>query len=171
MSNKRGHGDGGIDERGPDTWRLRYRVNRKRFAKTFHGSLSDARKELRRLIRSGDTGEHIAPDRITVEQWIDRWIALLERQPSDGEKEGAKRKRGLVNRRTLERYEELLRCHVKPTLGERPLQQLQASEIDDLYVKLEEKLSPRTVHHVHTVFGACLKSAVRKTLINNSPAC
>jgi integrase len=65
MTNKRGHGDSGIDERGENVFRLRYRVNRKRFSKTFHGTMSEARKELRRLIRSGDTGEHIAPDKIT----------------------------------------------------------------------------------------------------------
>jgi integrase len=75
MTKRRAHGDGGIDPRGPDTWRLRYRVNRKRFTKTFHGSLSEARKELRRLIRSGDTGEHVAPDKIMLAQWVEQWIA------------------------------------------------------------------------------------------------
>jgi integrase len=50
-----------------------------------------------------------------------------------------------------------------------PLQQIQPSEIDDLYMKLEQKLSPRTVHHLHTVLGACLKSAVWKGLIPSSP--
>jgi integrase len=168
MKGKRSYGDGGIDERGENSWRLRYRVNGKRFSKTFRGSPSDARKELRRLIRSGDTGEHVSPAKITLAEWIDRWIALLERQPNDNEGEG-RRKRGLVNRRTLERYEELLRCHVKPTLGRRPLQQLQGSEIDDLYHKLEGHLSPRTVHHVHTVLGACCKVAVRKGLISSDP--
>ena len=125
------------------------------------------------MIRSGDVGEHVAPDKITVAQWIDRWIALLERQSKEQTEQPAhekkKRKRGLVNPRTLERYEELLRCHIKPMLGERPLQQLQASEIDALYVKLETTLSARTVHHVHTVFGACLKSAVRKAFISSNP--
>jgi len=170
MTKKRAHGDGGIDPRGPDTWRLRYRVNQQRFTKTFHGSLGEARKELRRLIRSGDTGEHVAPDKVTVAQWVDRWIALLKRQPNEEAGEGSKkRKRGLVNPRTLERYEELLRCHVKSTLGARPLQHLQASELDDLYVKLEKKLATRTVHHVHTVLGACLKAAARKGLMIASP--
>ena len=56
-----------------------------------------------------------------------------------------------------------------PTLGERPLQQIKPTEIDDLYVCLEDRLSPRTVHHVHTVLGACLKVAVRKGLITSSP--
>jgi integrase len=165
MSKRRAHGDGGIDQRGENVFRLRYRVVGKRFTKTFHGSLSDARRELRRLIRSGDTGEHVAPDRIVLAEWIDRWIALLERQPGDD----TRRKRGLVNRRTLERYTELLRCHVVPALGSRPLQQIQASEIDNLYVALERRLSTRTVHHIHTVLGACLKAAMRKGLLTSSP--
>jgi integrase len=157
----RSYGDGGIDARGRDTWRLRYRVKRVRYVVTFHGSLSEAKKELRRLIRSGDTGEHIAPDKMTVKQWIDQWIAAGA--------PGRRKKR--VGRRTLERYDELLRCHVVPTLGARPLQQLQATEIDALYQKLESAgvIAPRTAHHVHTVFGACLGTAVRKRLITVSP--
>jgi integrase len=161
MTKRRAHGDGGIDPRGPDTWRLRYRVNRQRFTKTFHGSLSDARKELRRLIRSGDTGEHVAPDKIMLAQWVDQWITA-----------GAPgRRQKKVGRRTLERYDELLRCHVVPTLGPRPLQQIQASEIDGLYTRLEQsgELSTRTLHHVHTVLGACLNTAVRKGLLVASP--
>jgi integrase len=165
MTGKRSHGDGGIDARGENVWRLRYRINGKRFSETFHGTLLEARKELRRLIKSGDDGEHIAPDKITLATWIGRWIALLERQQDEGER----RRRGLVSARTIERYAELLRCHVTPTLGTRPVQKIQASEIDDLYVKLEKKLSPRTVHHVHTVLGACLKSAVRKGLRAANP--
>lgn len=163
---KRSHGDGGIDERGENAYRLRYRVDGKRFTKTFHGSLTEARKELRRLIQSGHSGEHVEPAKVTVATWIDRWIVLNQRHGVEAD--GSSR-RGLVNRRTLERYEELLRCHVTPKLGKRPLQKLQGTEIDDLYVALEKKLSPRTVHHVHTVFGACLKAAVRKGLISNNP--
>jgi integrase len=163
---KRSFGDGGIDERGEGRYRLRYRHNGKRFSKAFRGSISEARKELRRLIKSGDDGEHIDPSKVTVATWIDRWIILNQRH--DVEADGSSR-RGLVNRRTLERYEELLRCHVTPTLGKRPLQKLQGTEIDDLYVALEKKLSPRTVHHVHVVLGACLKAAVRKGLITSSP--
>src|SRR5688572_14240026 len=60
-------------------------------------------------------------------------------------------------------------CHVVPALGARSIQQLQPSEIDDLYVTLEARLSPRTVHHVHTVLGACLKAAVRKGVLTANP--
>jgi integrase len=160
--NRRDHGDGGIDARGPDRWRLRWRVDGKRFSKSFRGSISDARKELRRLIKSADDGQHVAPDKLTLAASVDCWIALLRR--GDG-----KTKRGLVNARTLERYQELLRLHVIPTLGARPLQRLSATEIDTLYTKLERGLATRTVHHVHTVLGACLNAAVRKGLLIVSP--
>jgi integrase len=73
---KRGYGDGGIDARGPNTWRLRYRVDGKRHTKAFHGTKSEAQKELRRLLASADKGEHVAPDRITLTQWTEHWLAI-----------------------------------------------------------------------------------------------
>ena len=74
-----------------------------------------------------------------------------------------------MGQRTIERYAELLRCHVLPTLGLRPLQQLKASEIDRLYVKLGDKVSLRTAHHVHIVLGACLGTATRTRKLVRNP--
>jgi hypothetical protein len=107
---KRSHGEGTIDTRGENRHRLRYRVSGKRFTQTFEGTLKEARQELRRILGKADTGEHIAPDKITLGQWIDQWIT-----------NGApgRRKTG-VGRRALERYEQLLRVHVVPELGARP---------------------------------------------------
>ena len=157
--NKRGHGDGGIDQRGENVFRLRYRVNGKRHTKTFRGTLGEARKELRALVTAGDTGDHVDPTKMTVEQWIDQWI-----------KAGAPgRKKKKVGQRTLERYEELLRVHVKPKLGTRPLQKLQATEIDQLYSGLETKIAPMTLHHVHVTFNSCLSTAERKGLLRSNP--
>jgi integrase len=164
---KRSHGDGAIDTRGKNTHRLRYRVNGRRFTKTFHGTLTEARKELRALVRSGDTGEHVDPTKMTVGQWIDQWI----------EAGAPGRKKKKVGQRTLERYEELLRVHVKPKLGARPLQKLAATEIDELYRELDSlvdedgdrKIAPMTLHHVHVTFNSCLSTAERKGLILANP--
>lgn len=164
---KRSHGDGSIDQRGENVHRLRYRVNGRRYTKTFHGTLTEARKELRKLLREGDTGDHIEPSKITVAQWIDTWIAAGA--------PGRRKKR--VGQRTLERYEELLRVHVKPTLGDRRLQKLQATEIDALYKELDERvdedgeraIAPMTLHHVHVVFNSCLATSERKGLIRATP--
>jgi integrase len=156
---RRDRGDGGIDQRGENSWRLRYRIKGQRFTKTFHGKRADAQKEVRRLLKSGDDGTHVAPDKITLGEWVELWIASGA--------PGRRQKR--VGRRSLKRYGELLRGHVVPTLGARPIQQIQATEIDALYVKLGGKLAPRTAHHVHTVLGACLTTAVRKGLLAASP--
>src|SRR5438034_10494911 len=104
MASKRAFHDGGIDERGEDRWRLRWRVAGKRYSKAFHGTKRAAQSELRRLLKSADDGAHVAPDKTTLAAWIERWLGLQERR--DGEQPG-KRKRGLVNARTLERYAEL----------------------------------------------------------------
>jgi integrase len=166
MTSKRDHGDGGIDQRGPDQWRLRWRVASKRYSKSFHGTKKAAQTELRRLLKSADDGAHVAPDKITLGAWVDRWLVLLERR--DGEETG-RRKRGLVNARTLERYSEMFRLHVLPTLGKRPLQQITPTEIDALYTRLEARLSPNTVRFLHAVLGSCLNVAVRKGLIIANP--
>jgi integrase len=114
---------------------------------------------LRALVRSGDTGEHVEPAKITVSQWIDQWI--------EAGAPGRNKKR--VGQRTLERDEELLRVHVKPKLGARPLQKIAATEIDALYGELETKIAPMTLHHVHVTFNSCLSTAERKGLLVTNP--
>jgi integrase len=171
ITNKRGHGEGAITQRGQDRWRIRWRVGGKRYTATVQGSMADARRTLRAKLKAGDDGAHVAPDRITLSQWATQWLDLLAR--NDGQIAGerrAKRGRGLVNRRTWERYEEVMRLHILPALGTRPLQKITATEIDALYVKLEQTLSARSVNQVHTNLKACLSAAVRKGLLMVNPA-
>jgi integrase len=159
MSNRGHYGSGSIDPSGEGAWRLRYRIDGQRFAKHVKGTKQEATKELRRLLREGDTGTHVAPDKTTLGDWIDHWISI-----------GAPgRRKKKVGRRTLERYAELLRTHVVPALGQEKLQQIQSTKIDKLYAGLEEKIAPRTAHHVHTVFNACLGAAMRKGLLSANP--
>jgi integrase len=74
-----------------------------------------------------------------------------------------------VNARTIERYAQLLKLHVVPVLGARSLQQIKPTDIDALYATLRQRLSARTVHHVHTVLGSCFKTAVRKGELRSNP--
>jgi integrase len=159
MTKRRSYGDGGIDARGENSFRLRYRIGKKRYAKTFHGTRAEARTELRALLRSGDTGEHVAPTKDTLAEWAEHWLSI-----------GAPgRKKRRAGRRSVERYEQLLRGHVIPELGAKKLQQLHPTDIDRLYQSIEGKLAPKTQHCVHTVLSACLNAAVRKGLLSISP--
>jgi integrase len=156
MTRKRGHyGSGSIDPSGENSWRVRYRIEGKRFTKVVEGTKTEAAKELRRLLHSGDEGKHVAPDKITLAQWIDEWLALKERT---------------TEAQTLERYATIMKIHVVPALGTRLLQKITATDVDKLYGKLEQKLSPRTMGLLHVVVKSCLATAVRKGLLSTNPA-
>jgi Tfp pilus assembly protein FimT len=117
MAGKKGHyGSGTIAPSGKRSWRIRYRSEGKRLAKTIRGSRTEAARELRRLLQTGDDGVHVAPDRITLAEWIDRWLAL----------------RPNVKAGTYQRYETFLKKLVAPALGARLLQKITSTDIDDL---------------------------------------
>jgi integrase len=151
---KRSHGAGSVGKRGENSWRLRYYVGDDRHAVTFRGTKKEAEVELRRLLGDADKGEHIAPAKLTLQQWTEQWIELkaADRQ-----------------HKTVARYEDLLRLHVLPKLGERRLQQITAHEINLLYAQMIT-LAPRTRHHVATVLKSCLQAAVESKLIATNPA-
>ena len=138
---------------------MRYRVGVRRFSTTFKGSKTEASKELRRLVHSGDTGEHVSPSKVTFAAWVDHWISLG--CPGKSKQE--------VTRRTVSRYAELLRVHVKPVLGKKVMQKITATDIDKLYAVVAGKVSGTTCHHIHVVLGSCLSAAVRKKIIPRSP--
>jgi integrase len=160
----RKYGNGSIDDRGNGSFRLRYRIAGISYTKTIQAKgIREARAKLAEIV--GKPDKHIAPDTTTLEDWIGQWLELLKRNPT-----GSKvRRRGLVNPRTAERYEQLLQ-HAKTALGKVLLQKLTASQIDALYLKLEEKLAPRTILQLHNCLRPCLASAAKKKLIGENPA-
>jgi integrase len=157
---KRSHGDGSIQRRGENSWRLRYRVGDDRHEVTFRGTRDDAKKELRKILKSADDGQHVDPSKKTLGQWIEEWLAA-----------GAPgRKKRRVGQRSLERYEQVLNIYVKPTLGKTALQKLTASMIDRLYADIaKSEIAPRTALQIHVIFGACLATAHRKGEIAHNP--
>ncbi len=160
----RHYGAGYIEARRPGIWRVRYYVGGQRHSVTVNGTRMDAQRKLRELLGAADTGEHIAPSRLTLTAWMKHWLLLLGR----GEANGVRR-RGLVSPRTRERYEELLQGYVLPSLGDRLIQKLTPTEIDRLYIALEQRVSVTTVRHVHVALRSCLATAVRKGHLAKNP--
>lgn len=60
---------------------------------TVVGTRKDAERELRRLLRTVDTGEHVDPNRITVGKWLSDWLSAV---------------RGEVAPKSYERYAEVV---------------------------------------------------------------
>jgi len=158
---KRGHNEGGIDQRGPDRWRLRWRVDDRRFSKTVRGPKKAAQTELRRLLETADRGEHVAPARTSVAEYIRGWL-------DDNNH---------ITPKTLERYRQLAEKQIIPHLGAIMLQNLRPAQIQEWHRALLREgnatgrpLSPRTVGHAHRVLHRGLERAVRLELISRNVA-
>lgn len=120
-----------------------------------------AAEELRKRLASIDSGTHVAPNRVTVQQHFATWLDGLRKQPS-----------------TIASYRKNVRLHVVPHLGALRLDQVTGTRLTKLYRQLETSgradgkggLSPRTVRYVHTILHAGLGAAVRDGLLMANPA-
>jgi integrase len=152
---RRDHGDGGIDERGPGRWRLRWRVDGKRCSKSFRGSIGDARRELRRLIKSADDGQHVAPDKTTIGDYLRGWL------DADAG----------ISPKTRERYRQLAKRQIVPLLGSVAVQKLRPAQVSDWHsALLKTGLAARTVGHAHRVLHRGLERAVGLEIVARNAA-
>lgn len=87
---------------------------------------------------------------------LDRWL---------------KASKSRVAPRTYDRYAEVVRLHISPTLGRVPLGKLRPLQLENLYKSLEDGgLSRQTVLHVHRVLFTALRQAVRWQLVTRNVA-
>ena len=162
---------GHIRERSSGSWELRYSLGtdpatgRRRVATTtVKGNRRAAEKELRRLLRTLDTGEHVDPSHMAVRQWLDHWLATIHTE---------------VAPKTAERYSEIVHNFLIPGLGGHALLKLTPVHIQHAYSRwatsgrLDRKpgaLSPRTRRHIHRILRTALARAVEQQVIARNPA-
>ena len=100
---------GSIQKRGMGSWRLIFDLergfdgNRRQKVVSFKGNKRDAERELSRLITELENGGFADPHSLTLAEYLDRWLdkhAATSTAP-----------------KTLERYQEICRNHVVPSLG------------------------------------------------------
>jgi len=126
-------------------------------------------RELKRLwaaeIKRIEDGNYIEPSKTTVGEYLSHWLATYAKHN--------------VRPTTYRSYEQLIRLHIVPALGNVKLQkltpvQLQAFYSDKLTTgRLDGKaggLSPRTVLHLHAVIREALHQAMRWQLVTRNIA-
>ena len=157
---------GTITSRSPGSYRIRYSLGRdpvsgkRRFASTtIRGTRKDAERELVRLLRMVDTGEHVNPSRMTVRQWLELWLDAI---------------RAEITPKTHESYAEIVRCYLTPALGSDRLYKLAPSQIQKAYNSWTRQdgkpLSPRTHRYIHVILKSSLARAVEQQLLVRNPA-
>ncbi len=110
---------------------------------------TDCRNKLRAAMGNADKGLVYDCGNLTVGNYLDRWLTD-SLKPS-------------VRQRTYERYESIVRVHIKPTLGKVKLRNLTRADVKSLY----SVGSPR---HTHITLHKALNDAVADNLIPRNVA-
>src|SRR5215203_3874812 len=112
----------------------------------------EARRALREARANADQGLAFDADNLRVGEYLDRWLSDSVRDT--------------VKATTFERYEQITRLHLKPSLGSVKFKALTPAHVRSLYrEKLETGSSARTVRYIHTTLHKALKQAVMDGLI------
>ena len=144
-----------IDKRQNGTWRARYRPapNSPQKTRTFSRK-TDAQRWLDETTAALVTGQYVDPKagQQTVRDYAEQWRTSQVHRPT-----------------TAAHVETMLRLHVYPALGDRPLASVLPSDIQSLVKRLSGRLAPGTVGVVHRIPAAVFKAAVRDRRIVASP--
>jgi integrase len=162
---------GHIRERSPGSWELRYSLGtdpatgkRRTITTSLKGNREAAQKELRRLLRTIDTGEHVDPTCMTVRQWLETWLAAVRIE---------------ISPKSHERYSEIVANFLIPALGNLPIAKLAPAHIQNAYNQWSTGgrrdgksggLAPRTRRHIHRILKAALSRAVEQQVLARNPA-
>src|SRR4029450_9843992 len=127
-------------------------------------SRSQAEAALADALARRSHGLALDPAKLTVDQYLDRWLTHI---------------RGSLRARTVARYTALLRDHVRPDLGARPLKQLTPLEIQAVYDRLAISgrrdgkpggLASQHILAVHRCLHRALQAAVTWRLLARNVA-
>ncbi len=159
---------GCIRKRAKDSWTIVLTVGRKTDPKTgkskpeqkwttVKGTKRDAEKKLAELLHQYDTGQFCEPTKITVGEWLKRWLDVYVLKSTQ------------KKLRTQETYQNVVENHLIPALGRIPLQKLRPTDLQAYYNN--SPLSPTTLEQHHVILHQALKVAMQnERLINSNPA-
>ena len=176
MAKKRANGDGSIRKRKDGRWEGRYVVGRdpdtgKMITKNVLGKTqAEVKEKLRKAIEDSKRLDYTQEGKYTVGQWLDEWYEAY-----------AKVK---VRASSHQTYKGYIENHIKPNIGEIPIEKLTSLQLQKLYRKLltegrvprieSEKqpkgLSAKTVRNIHQVISSAMGMAVKHRLILSNPA-
>lgn len=127
------------------------------------GTKKEAEQKLSELLHQLDTGNFIKPGKITVAEFLQRWLRDYV-FPS-------------LSPRTAEGYESIVRVHLIPKLGNVPLHLLRPEHLQKYYADTLNsgrckggRLSAQTIRHHHTALHKALQTAVEWGLIARNVA-
>lgn len=110
---------------------------------------SDCQIKLRAVMSDADKGLVFDAGTLTVGRYLDNWLQVIK---------------DTVRQRTWERYESVIRVHIKPAIGSVKLKDLTRAHVKGLYATL------KTPQHAHITLRKALNDAVADNLIPRNVA-
>jgi integrase len=147
----RGQNEGNIRQRKDGTWEARYTFNGKQ--KSVYGKTRpEVSAKLTKALNEINTGTFTEPSKLTVSSWLDIWLKDYVKQS--------------VKIKTYTSYEDTVRIHIKPVIGNKNLKDLSSVDALHLITGITEKgLSPRMAKYVKTILSMALKQAVKSNIL------
>jgi len=174
MAKRRANGEGSIRKRKDGRWEGRYTAGRdpvtgKPIYKNVLGETQAEVKEKLKAAIEKNGALDMKSGQYTVGQWLDTWMetyAKLQVRPS-----------------SYKTYQGFIENHIKPVLGDTPLEKLTAIDLQRLYKQLLESgrvectearnkprgLSVKTVRNINQMISSALNCAVEQRLILSNP--
>lgn len=165
MSNKKrnDNGNGSTRKRADGKWEGRYSAGYdpatgKLISRSVYGKTQkEVRQKLNEILRDLQDGTYVAPNKMTVSEWLDIWLKeyTLNIRPA-----------------TKAAYEQHVRVHLKPALGRIQLSKLLPHQIQQNYNDLLRKrgLSPKSIKNVHGILHRALEQAKLMGYLKTNPA-
>lgn len=166
MAKRNAHGSGSLRKRSNGTWEARYIVGvdpgtGKQIRKSVYGKTQkEVREKLRAATAAIDEGTYFEPAKITVGQWLDKWMEEFS---------------GDLKPLTVVSYQNQIRTNLKPYIGGLKLAALDALTIQKLYNSLHTgtnertPLSAKSIKNVHGVLHKAMSKAVALGYIKHNP--
>ena len=111
MTSKRGNSEGSITRRSDGLWEARISLPNGRRKSLYARTRQEAARKLAEVVRDRDKGLLVVTERQTVEGYFTSWLEVMHSK---------------IRPRTWKRYEQYVRLHVFPTLGQMVLSKLTA---------------------------------------------
>jgi integrase len=155
---RRGYGEGSIFQRADRRWTgtidLGFAGGKRRRKSVYGKSKREVQVKLAAARRKADDNNPLPNERLTLAAYLRQWVADIGQR---------------VRPHTQSWYGDMLRLHIIPGLGQRPLARLSAAEIEAFYTKKLETLSPRSVGHLHRILHKALQDALRLGRVAHNP--
>lgn len=154
---------GQLISRGPRTWLIRVSLGRdpetgtrKYHNKTIRGSFREAQTYLNTKLQERDIGRLPRAAAIQLDLYLDQWLATAAKPR--------------LRPKSYTDYEALLRLHIRPVLGTKPVGAVTQFDVQSVYARMFERgLSPRTIEYTNAVLQSAFRQAVRWKMLAEDP--